>query len=37
MARKIAVVGATGTVGREVLQELAQRGAPSGDVAALVR
>ena len=35
MARKIAVVGATGTVGREVLQELALRGVPSGDVVAL--
>ncbi|MBL8831924.1 MAG: aspartate-semialdehyde dehydrogenase [Rhodospirillales bacterium] len=35
MAKRIAVVGATGTLGREILQELAARGIDAGDVAAL--
>lgn len=35
MAKRIAVVGATGTIGREILQELAARGVDAGDVAAL--
>lgn len=35
MGKRIAVVGATGTIGREVLQELAARGVEVADVAAL--
>ncbi|MBI1244724.1 MAG: aspartate-semialdehyde dehydrogenase [Alphaproteobacteria bacterium] len=35
MGKRIAVVGATGTVGREVLQELAARGVDVAEVAAL--
>lgn len=35
MAKRIAVVGATGTLGREILQELAGRGIDASDVAAL--
>jgi aspartate-semialdehyde dehydrogenase len=35
MVKRIAVVGATGTIGREVLQELAARGIDAGEVAAL--
>jgi aspartate-semialdehyde dehydrogenase len=35
MTKRIAIIGATGTVGRELLQELALRGVPAGDVAAL--
>ena len=35
MTKKIAVVGATGTLGREILNELAARGIDRADVAAL--
>lgn len=35
MSKRIAVVGATGTIGREVLQELAAQGIEVGEVAAL--
>lgn len=35
MGHRIAVIGATGTVGREILTSLAERGFPAGDVTAL--